>query len=132
MWLCADKLKNIGFRQFSRWYWQCDTRFGLPADAHLSIFVGCEPRCGHEVIRMVEVSAFHVTFRVGTDHLHFYYHELDEMTWEPGGHTTAGEIARYGIEAHHLRNQADEIAAQVLAALNRRFLPRVEQQDLPT
>jgi hypothetical protein len=121
MWLWECELREAGFRLRSAGYWRCERRFGLPAHAYVSIFAGGEAGGGR---RAVEVSAFHVTFQLGTDRLHFYYHERAEDVWEPGGHTSAAEIGRYGVEPRQLRDRADEIAARVTAALQGALLPR--------
>jgi hypothetical protein len=58
------------------------------------------------------------------DRIHFYYHELSEAAWEPGGHTSRVEIARHGADALQLRAAADLIAGRLVEKLHRRLLPR--------
>jgi hypothetical protein len=128
MWLGNGELHRVGFRRRSERYWQCEGRFGLPEHAYISIFLNTK----HDALRrgrradrgLVEVSAFHVTFRLEVDRVHFYYHELTEQTWEPGGHTAWVEIERHGVEPEELRQQADAIASAVVRALRGAFLPR--------
>ena len=36
---------------------------------------------------LVAFHAFHVTFPLGGDNVHFYYHEHLDNVWEHGGHT---------------------------------------------
>jgi hypothetical protein len=97
MWLWECELYQFGFRYRSVRYWQCERGFGLPGNGYISVFVGGKggaTRRGRARQWLVEVSAFHVTFKVGVDNLHFYYHERTEGVWEPGGHTSAPEIRR--------------------------------------
>jgi hypothetical protein len=119
MWLWEGELYRLGFRHRSGHYWQCERGFGLPGHAYLSVFVvgkrGASRRC-RKRHRLVEVSAFHVTFQVGVDNLHFYYHERAEGVWEPGGHTSTPEIRRHGCHPSQLREEADAIAARLTAA----------------
>ena len=68
----------FGFQQRSRTYWQCATQFHLPANAHVSIFVSSPWHDAKTAI--LSVNVFHVTFRVATDHWHFYYHEHSDQT----------------------------------------------------
>jgi hypothetical protein len=127
MWLWGWDLHRMGFRRRSEHYRQCERRYGLPAHAYLSIFVHtCEsdPAGGRE---RVEISAFHVTFRLGIDRIHFYYHEADEQVWEPGGHTSSPEIRHHGVDPAALRQLADEIAGRFLKEPDCRLLPRPEE-----
>src|SRR5437870_784608 len=98
MWLWECELRQLGFRRRSDGYWRCERRYGLPAEAYLSLFAGGEHDLFPEDVRarrrIVEVSAFHVTILLGVDRIHFYYHEVSETAWEPGGHTSSVEIAR--------------------------------------
>jgi hypothetical protein len=72
----------------------------------------------------VDVWAFHVTFLLGTDRVHFYYHEADLATWEPGGYTPGRQIRAHGVRPRALRAVADRVAAAVSAALGCTFRPR--------
>src|SRR4051794_26920582 len=102
MWLWQDELHRVGLRRRSDGYWKAERRFGLPANAYVSVFAresrrpaaaGPGRRRGRRAGRLAaEVSAFHVTFVVGRDNVHFYYHESGDRDWSPGGHTTAREI----------------------------------------
>src|SRR5262249_32891639 len=111
MWFWDIQLRALGFRRRAVRYWQCEGRFGLPGHGHISLFPWSELReAGGQ---LVDVSAFHVTFVIGLDHVHFYYHERHEHEWEPGGHTSAGELRRLGCDPDELRRAADTIAAAV-------------------
>src|SRR5690242_19961606 len=68
MWKWDCELRQWGLRRQSQRYWKCERRFGLPPNAHLSVV--CDARDGERT----HVGAFHVTFHIGLDHLHFYYH----------------------------------------------------------
>ncbi len=100
MWLWAVELHELGFRRRSDRYWQCERRFGLPEQAHLSIFASEQriPAGKGRKRCLVELAAFHVTFEIDRDNVHFYYHERLDNEWEAGGHTSAGEMARLGQE----------------------------------
>lgn len=128
MWIWEGELERHGFRRRSRRYWQCERGFRLPAGAYISVYVtdkdtapGRRRRGGH---RVVEAAAFHVTFLLDVDNVHFYYHEQAEGVWEPGGHTSAAEIARHGFETSRLREIADTSAREFARALNVHLLPR--------
>lgn len=128
MWLWDRELQAVGFRRRSSGYWQCERRFGLPAHAYISLFAWSDwaETAGeeHRGRQFVEVSAFHVTFMLDFDNVHFYYHEHGENVWEPGGHTSSLEIERHGVAALELRVEADAIAARLVAALKGEFLQR--------
>jgi hypothetical protein len=127
MWLWDWELHQVGFRCRSEGYWQCEVGHGLPDDCYLSLFVHHSGRARNgrgPGRRPLEVSAFHVTFLLGVDRIHFYYHEVAENAWEPGGHTSSGEILRHGVEPHALRDEADVIAARLVAALGGAWRPR--------
>jgi hypothetical protein len=121
MWLWDLELQRIGIRRKSRRYWQGEGRFGLPAGAYVSMFVTARDNAPGRRRRggsiLLEVSAFHVTFLLNADNIHFYYHEVGEGVWAPGGHTSVAEIARHGTDARVLRDIADAVAAEVVAAL---------------
>ncbi len=128
MWLRHWQLREAGFNERSGGYWQCEQGFGLPQHAWVSIFAGnwatSSRRRRSSRQELIEVSAFHVTFQVAVDHIHFYYHETMSGAWEPGGHTSYMEICRHGLVPLDLRSQADMIADQVAAALHGRRWPR--------
>ncbi len=126
MWLWAVELHELGFRRRSDRYWQCERRFGLPEQAHLSIFASEQriPAGKGRKRCLVELAAFHVTFEIDRDNVHFYYHERLDNEWEAGGHTSAGEMARLGQELRVLRDCADGIAASLIEALGGVCHPR--------
>jgi hypothetical protein len=120
VWLWAIELHELGFRRKADRYWQCARGYGLPAEAHLSVFAWAEHGIAADADaarHLVEVSTFHVTFEIGRENIHFYYHEHSDNEWQPAGHTSAAEIARLGCAARELRHAADEIAAALVAAL---------------
>jgi len=127
MWLWDDRLYALGFQRRAERYWQCERRFGLPVWGHLSIFSWSEqaiPLTGKRCRFLVEVTEFHVTFLAPLDNLHFYYHERQPNEWEPGGHTSVGEIVRLGRDSRELRARADAVALAVVTALDGTLLPR--------
>ena len=127
MWLWVCELHQRGLRRLSASYWQCERRYGLPDGAYLSLFVqvGEKQRTAGVVGReRLDVAAFHVTFCLGVDRVHFYFHEVAEGVWEPGGHTSALEIRRYRREPAELRAVADRVAGEFLSALGMQLLPR--------
>jgi hypothetical protein len=128
MWLWECELRELGFRRKSERYWQCKGRFGLRAEGHLSVFSWGEQtlpggRDGPARF-VVELTEFHVTFRVGVDHVHFYYHERQENEWHAAGHTSGGELRRLGLDPAALRGQADAVAAEFVALLGGAYHPR--------
>jgi hypothetical protein len=98
MWLWECELRQLGLRRLSERYWQCERRYGLPGAAYLSLFSHAQERqatksaAGRE---QVDIAAFHVTYCLGVDRVHFYFHEVTDGVWEPGGHTSGAEIRRY-------------------------------------
>lgn len=128
MWLWEGELHAVGFRRRSRWYWQAQQRFGVPPNAYVSLFAGAQYRVAaagkRSGLQRVEASTFHVTFRLGVDNIHFYYHEVGTGEWEPGGRTSGEEIRRYGLEPAELRDQADAVACRVVAAFGGVLWPR--------
>jgi hypothetical protein len=127
MWLWVGELHRLGFRRRSERYWQCERGYGLPAEAYVSIFAHALVRGGSgratAPVR-ADVGAFHVTFCLGVDRIHFYYHEADADAWEPGGHTSGPEIRRYGVEPSELRERADAVAKALAEALGHLFRAR--------
>jgi hypothetical protein len=122
MWIWECDLHRIGFRRRGDRYWQCERRFGLPPGAYFSLFPHDEHLTGAR--RSLEIWAFHVTFCLDVDNVHFYYHEHLDSSWEPGGHTSSVEILRHGADPRQLRDQADESAAALATALGGVLLPR--------
>jgi hypothetical protein len=128
MWLWESELHELGFRRKGERYWRCVRRFGLREDDHLSVFSWAEqalPAGGTRRPRyLVELTEFHVTFLIGHDNVHFYYHERLENDWVSAGHTSPGEIRRLGHDPPALRHRADRIAGAFVAALGGAFHPR--------
>jgi hypothetical protein len=128
VWLWESELREQGFRRKSERYWQCKRRFGLGPDEYLSLFSLGEQTLpggrGGSVRFVVELTEFHVTFRVGFEHVHYYYHERQENEWEPGGHTSAAKVRRLGLDSAALRARADAIAAEFIALLGGACRPR--------
>lgn len=127
MWLWGCELRQLGLRRLSPRYWQCERRYGLPADAYLSVFAHAEERQARSrsaAPERFDICAFHVTFCLGVDRVHFYFHEVAEGIWEPGGHTSATEIRRYRREPAQLRAVADQVAEAVLSALGLKLMHR--------
>jgi len=102
MWLWEVEWRAMGFRKVSRGLWLCERRFGLPEHSHISAFVDAELRSPGGV-GAVQLAAFHVTFEVRADNVHFYYHEVGDSEWEAGGYTSAGGLRRLGVERDRLR-----------------------------
>jgi hypothetical protein len=127
MWLWASALIETGFRRKAERYWRCERRFGLPPHAHLSLFSWGEhalPSAAGPAPLLVELTEFHVTFVLGNQHVHFYYHERQPNDWDPAGHTSRRELRRLGADRAALRAQADAVAAAVVAALGGTWHPR--------
>jgi hypothetical protein len=127
MWLWECELRQLGLRRLSERYWQCERRYSLPHGAYLSVFPHAQERQttdGTKGRERIDMCAFHVTFRLGVDRVHFYFHEVGEGIWEPGGHTSAAEIRRYRREPTELRAVADQIASEFLSALGMELLSR--------
>lgn len=114
MWLWEVELRELGFRQKSARYWLCERRHGLWEGEHLSVYA--DARTDGER-RLFEVHAFHVTFGIGIENVHFYYHESADNEWAPGGHTSRAEVERLGASLAALRARADAVAASLAAAL---------------
>jgi hypothetical protein len=130
VWLWECELCDLGFRRKADRYWQCERRFGMGNGEHLSVYSWSEQRVPADtgVARfLVEVTEFHVTFEVGSDNLHFYYHEYLENEWRPAGHTSAGEIRRLDCDPRALREGADAVAVSLVEALGGVFHPRSDQ-----
>jgi hypothetical protein len=127
MWLWECELRQLGLRRLSAGYWQCERRYGLRRGAYLSVFSHAGERqapAGGAGRERLDICAFHVTFCLGVDRVHFYFHEAADGVWEPGGHTSGPEIRRYRREPAELRAAADGVAAAFLQALGMRLMPR--------
>src|SRR5262249_60227047 len=116
-----SEVRALGFRRKAERYWWCRRRFGLQEDEHLSLFSWSEqsiPDGSRRAVRfVVELTEFHVTLPFGHDNIHFYYHERLENEWSPGGHTSSAEVRRLGLDPAALRERADAVAAEFVAAL---------------
>jgi hypothetical protein len=123
MWIWLSELHRIGFRRRSSCYWQCERRYELPASNYLSIFVDSSEidPAGRE---RIDFASFHVTFRLGADRVHFYYHEVGDNVWEPGGHTSSHELRLHDVNPAAHRELADQIANRLVAAMGGEFVPR--------
>lgn len=117
MWLWICELKQLGFKQKSKRYFQCKRGHGLEIDSHISMFLWTRNGKGKNVT-CYEVTEFHITIKRGGHNLHFYYHESAANEWQRGGHTSTNEIARLGYCAATLREHADLIARKFVANLN--------------
>jgi hypothetical protein len=125
MWIRIDCLRRLGFRPGERGYWWCERGHGLPPHSHLSIYAwGAKSMRRGDEPRAVEVNAFHVTFAHRGNNLHFYYHDRGECEWEPGGHTSAGELRALGCEPAAVRAAADGAAERFITALGGTLQPR--------
>jgi hypothetical protein len=128
MWLWESELRELGFRRKGERYWQCTQRFGLRGDEHLSLFSWAEqalPAGRRRPVRyLVELTEFHVTFTLGHEHVHFYYHERLENDWLPSGHTSRPEVERLGHDLAALCARADRAAAAFVRGLGGVCLPR--------
>ncbi|MGF1579708.1 MAG: hypothetical protein ACFCD0_10125 [Gemmataceae bacterium] len=124
MWLWESELRELKFKPKSEHYWQCDRGYDLPSAAYLSIYpwsTRTHPALG---ISICEMTAFHVTFLLDTEHVHYYYHERQDREWEPGGHTSTKEILRVHPAPKQLRHQADQIASRLIDAMGCQFRER--------
>jgi hypothetical protein len=127
MWQWDDALWQLGFRRRGERYWQCERGFGLRQAEHISIFSWSEQAIPGErgpARFLVEVTEFHVTFLLGGEHLHFYYHEHADHAWVVAGHTSANEIRRVGANPAALRAHADAVAREVIEGLGGTLQPR--------
>jgi hypothetical protein len=117
MWLWEVQLYDLGFRRRSERYWSCARRFGLPDAAHVSIFSWSEQTIPDGRF-LVELTEFHITYEIGLDNVHFYFHERADNIWRPGGHTWFPHIKRLGVNPIKLRKKARRSAGELIAALN--------------
>jgi hypothetical protein len=117
MWLWEVQLHELGFKRKSERYWQCERRYGLPANAHLSLFSWSEQTLPGTRY-LVELTEFHVTFTIGLDNIHFYYHDFAESVWTPGGYTSRARMERLLVSPRRLRRQAEALARAFIAGLN--------------
>lgn len=127
MWIWDFQLRQLGFRQKNNRYWRCERGFGLSEGDHLSLFLWT--RETYAPTSAFELTEFHVTILTDRDHLHFYYHEIQENHWEPGGHTSAIQIQGLGFDPDELISEADTIAQQLVTVLNGTWIPRNKTPD---
>ena len=124
----VSTLQSQGFRRRSRKYWQIKpVSTDLKEDCHVSLFADAELNASGRpagTAHYLDFAAFHVTFELGPDNVHFYYHELSESEWEAGGHTSSREIRRHGVDPRQLRQAADVIAERLLQEWGRGMSPR--------
>lgn len=129
-------MRELGFRRKSERYWRCVRNFGLGEGEYLSVFSWGEQRlpgpASGSARFVVEMTEFHVTFLVGIDHVHFYYHETRENAWQPAGHTSAGELHRLGRDPQTLRERADRIASRFITRLGGVRHPRGDDCARPS
>jgi hypothetical protein len=123
MWKWDSEMRQLGFRRRGERFWLCERRHGLTAPDHISVFCWSE-RALPAGAFLVEMTEFHVTFYRGGEQLHFYYHEVLDNHWQPGGHTSRGEIQRLGLDTEELRAAADVVAEALAEALGGLLLPR--------
>lgn len=123
MWVWDSEMKRLGFRRRGERFWLAERRHGLCGHDHLAVFSWGEQALPGGAF-VVELTEFHVTFYRDGEQLHFYYHETHENVWEPGGHTSAGEVARLGMSLPGLRGEADDIAAALVEAMGGELVPR--------
>ncbi len=116
VWITFRAMRRLGFRRVSSRYWLCRDRHGLPPDAHLTV-------TDHDDRDPVDLSAFHVTFEVLDERVHFYYREEEPGVWSPEGHTPIADLRRLGVCRAAARRDADAIAARLVAALHARWMP---------
>lgn len=124
MLVWTDQLRHLGFRFKRGQYWRCDRHFGLIGGDHISVFVETHHEGDSSELFWFQFSEFHITFERGSHNLHFYYHEAHNNHWSPGGYTSLDEIRRLGLDLLELRQSADEIASQFVAALDGAIHPK--------
>jgi hypothetical protein len=122
MWKWKCELHELGFHRRPQGLWICESRFGLGEDEHLSLFPDVETFWQNQ--HLLCFSAFHITFEIFADNVHFYYHERNDNEWEPGGHTSSIEIRRLGQDVSQLRELADGIALRFVEGLRGIWLDR--------
>ncbi len=113
MWIWDFQLQQMGFRQKSERYWQCERGFGLTEGDHISLFLWTiqpHSEVDQQTLHAYELTEFHITFLLDLDHVHFYYHEIQDQTWELGGHTSSAQIRYLGFDPQSLIEEADSIA----------------------
>ena len=127
MWIWKHELKQLGFRQKSRTYWQALGRFGLEPDEYVSAFLCTSNTRRGANATLFQLTEFHVTFPIMGHRVHFYFHETMDRVWEAGGHTSVRELTLLGAHLPALDRQALQAASQLLAATGSRW--RDEDED---
>lgn len=129
MFFWTRELERLGFREQSRCYWRCAGRYGLPSGAYLSVYTGLhKPIFDHDrgcAEDWVDLYAFHVTFVLPRDRVHFYYREGEPNEWYPEGYTPSAQITRMGGDPLLLRSIADDVALACVSALKGAWSPRM-------
>lgn len=127
MWIWDFELEELGLRQRSELYWQCERGFGLAEHDHISLFLWTLQPHSHSSDtpkNAFELTEFHITFLLDRDHIHFYYHEIQQDCWEPGGHTSSNQLRGLGYDPQDLIEEADAIACEFVAAIKGTWLDR--------
>ena len=117
-------MKQLGFRQKSDRLWISEKCPGLKANDHVSLFLWTCYRSSRGQPIAFELCEFHVTLSVAGHNLHFYFHEVHENHWSPGGYTSSAEIRRLDHSPAELIAEADRIAAEFVALLRGHLEPR--------
>ena len=123
MWIWEFQLRELGFRRKNDVYWICERGCGLADGDHLSLFLWTR-EAQDSSPSAFELTEFHVTFLIGSQNVHFYYHEIGDNLWEPGGHTSGMELEGLGCDPPGLIAEADEIARLFVKTLDGRWLDR--------
>jgi hypothetical protein len=131
MWIWDFQLRQLGFRQKNDLYWRCERGFGLSEGDHLSVFLWTQE--DHQEVagskRAFELTEFHVTFLIDRDHIHFYYHEIQDNRWKPGGHTSSIQLKGMGLDPQSLIQEADTVAQELVQMLKGRWMSRDVSSD---
>ncbi len=123
MWIWDYHLREMGFRQRSDRYWRCDAGLGLGEGDHVSLYLWTrQPLSPSQTL--YQLTEFHVTFLLERDHAHFYYHEMHDNRWQPGGHTSSLQLRGLGFDPGELIAEADAIAEEFIARFNGQWIPR--------
>ncbi|MFT5685240.1 MAG: hypothetical protein ACI8RZ_006189 [Myxococcota bacterium] len=108
-------MRRLGFRRASPRYWLCRRRHGLPQGSHLTVADGSDRD-------LVELTSLQVTFEAEDERVHVYYREETPAVWGPEGHTPSDDLIRLGVDRAALRQTADAIARQLVAALSAKWM----------
>ena len=116
MWLLEAHLRELGFKRKSERYWQCENRYGLPSNAHFSLFPWSESSLSGGQI-LVELTEFHITFAYGRKNIRFYYRRCSVEIWTPGFHSCFRKMQRLVDDPAALVRKADAVARTFIEAL---------------